>query len=217
MRAVEGGVNFAPMELDEFVVDFASCLKAADAKWPQAANARSKRLFQPGIGPHSEAAAVKLIAAELERYRAAVYERQISTGVPYPEMPRQKCDVCLGVKPSWEWAVEVKLLSFFGDNGKLNDNILMHILSPYPQHRSALTDCLKLSTSTLGRRKAVLIYGFDHDGWPLDPAIDAFEALACAKVHLGPRRSTSFNTLVHPIHNAGRVFGWEVSSNDRAA
>ena len=26
-----------------------------------------------------------------------------------------------------------------GDNGKPNDNMLMHILSPYPQHRSALT------------------------------------------------------------------------------
>jgi len=26
-----------------------------------------------------------------------------------------------------------------GDNGKPNDNMLMHILSPYPAHRSALT------------------------------------------------------------------------------
>ena len=33
------------------------------------------------------------------------------------------------------------MLRFMGDNGKLNDNIVMHILSPYPEHRSALTDC----------------------------------------------------------------------------
>jgi hypothetical protein len=49
--------------------------------------------------------------------------------------------VCLGGPAPWEWAIEVKMLRFMGDNGKLNDNIVMHILSPYPEHRSALTDC----------------------------------------------------------------------------
>jgi hypothetical protein len=38
-----------------------------------------------------------------------------------------------------------------GDNGKLNDNMLMHILSPYPQHRSAVTDCNKLRAGTISR------------------------------------------------------------------
>jgi hypothetical protein len=36
------------------------------------------------------------------------------------------------------------MLRLMGDNGKPNDNMLMHILSPYPSHRSALTDCQKL-------------------------------------------------------------------------
>ncbi len=36
------------------------------------------------------------------------------------------------------------MLRLMGDNGKANDNMLMHILSPYPSHRSALTDCEKL-------------------------------------------------------------------------
>jgi hypothetical protein len=33
------------------------------------------------------------------------------------------------------------MLRLLGDNGKLNDNMLMHVLSPYQAHRSALTDC----------------------------------------------------------------------------
>ena len=41
------------------------------------------------------------------------------------------------------------MLRFLGDNGKPNDNILMHVLSPYPQHRSALTDCEKLARSSV--------------------------------------------------------------------
>jgi len=41
----------------------------------------------------------------------------------------------------------VKMLRLMGDNSKPNDNMLMHILSPYPSHRSALTDCQKLAAS----------------------------------------------------------------------
>ncbi len=45
-------------------------------------------------------------------------------------------------------------MRLMGDNGKPNDNILTHILSPYPAHRSAVTDCAKLLESGLGDRKA---------------------------------------------------------------
>ena len=80
--------------------------------------------------------------------------------------------------PDWTWAIEVKTLRFFGDDGKLNDNMLMHLLSPYAEHRSALTDCDKLARSALHGRKGVLIFGYDHAAWPLDPAIEAFATLA---------------------------------------
>jgi hypothetical protein len=67
---------------------------------------------------------------------------------------------------------------FLGDDGKLNDNMLMHILSPYPEHRRAVTDCLKLACTQVAARRAVLIYGFEHEEWPLEPALHAFEVLA---------------------------------------
>jgi hypothetical protein len=79
-----------------------------------------------------------------------------SFDVPYPAASRQHCDWCLGSPPSWECAIEAKMLRLFGDNGKLNDNMLMHILSPYPAPRSALTDCGKLAGSGLAGRKAMM-------------------------------------------------------------
>jgi len=196
--------------LDRFVHDFAKAVVAADAARPFASNARSKGAFQPGIGPHSEAQTVKLVGAELARLRPSIYGGHLAYGVAYPEAPRQKCDLCVGSASDWEWAIEVKMLRILGDNGKANDNIQMHILSPYPAHRSALTDCEKLADSRLGRQKAILIYGYDADVWPLEPAIAAFEILARARVALGERLSAEFGGLIHPVHSSGRVFAWEL-------
>lgn len=198
------------VSLERFVADFATALVQADAKRPQATNARSKVAFQPGIGPHSEGQTVKLVGDELERRDPHEYAHRIAYGVPYPEVPRQKCDLCIGPVNNWDWAIEVKMLRILGDNGKANDNILMHILSPYPAHRSALTDCEKLGASRLGAQKAVLIYGYDAEAWPLEPAIAAFEALARARVRLGARLTAAIKDLVHPVHASGQVFAWEL-------
>jgi hypothetical protein len=151
---------------------------------------------------------------ELARKFPEKYANRFATSVAYPESPRRKCDLCLGVAPNWDWAIEVKMIRFLGDNGKLNDNILMHVLSPYPEHRSALTDCDKLLQSSIRGRKAILIYGYDHNEWLLDPAIEAFEVLAKSRVRLGARCTSTFADLVHPIHQQGRVFGWEILIGD---
>lgn len=199
------------MHLVDLVQDVATVIKRIDERRPQAANVRTGAVYQPGIGPHPETLAVNLIVAELAGFVPARYSGQLKTGVPYPA-GRQKCDLCIGAAPAWEWAVEIKMLRLMGDNGKPNDNMLMHILSPYPNDRSALTDCRKLVESGLVGRKAVLIYGFDYPKLPMDPAIEAFELLASHSVNLGIRAVASYDALVHPVHRAGRVFGWEVSS-----
>jgi hypothetical protein len=142
-----------------------------------------------------------------------VYQHH-ATNVPYVATPRRRCDLCLGDAPNWEWAMEVKLLRLRGDNGKPNDNMLMHILSPYDEHRSALTDCRKLRESGLPGRKAIVIYGFTTTEWPIEIAIDAFETLARARQRIGVRVSAYFDKLVHPIHNSGGVFAWELRETD---
>jgi hypothetical protein len=104
------------------------------------------------------------------------------------------------------------MLRFMGDNGKPNDNMLMRILSPYPKHRSALTDCQKLVGSGFEQPHAVLIYGYDYDDWPMELAVEAFEQLARYRVQLGPRHLAGFDGLIHPVHQRGGVFVWEISS-----
>jgi hypothetical protein len=198
------------VELIEFVRDFAKGIKLADSRRPVAISQRSKITFQAGIGPHSEAAAIRLVMNELRALDPANYAEYRDDGVSYPNMPGQKCDLCLGVSPKWRWCIEAKLLRLLGDNGKPNDNMLMHILSPYAQHRSAFTDCSKLLASGLEGRKAIVVFGFDHNTWPLDPAIEALEVLAKSRVNLGPRCEAEFQELVHPVHVSGRVFAWEL-------
>jgi hypothetical protein len=177
---------------------------------PRLPNARTGIPYQPGIGPHPETAVVLLVTKELVELSPERYGDRIALGVSYVSSSREKCDLCIGAAPSWEWAAEIKMLRLMGDNGKPNDNMLMHILSPYPAHRSAVTDCAKLGRSGLPGRKAILIYGFDYPGWPMDPAIEAFEMLGRASVALGGRAEAAFTGLIHPVHQCGRVFGWEV-------
>jgi hypothetical protein len=194
------------MELSEFVALLARGIKLADDKQPVALNSRSGCAFQPGIGPHSEAATIDLALAAIETDAddAIACARE----VPYPSSPRTRCDICIG--SPYEWAIEVKMLRLMGDKGKPNDNMLMHILSPYPAHRSALTDCAKLLTSGFECRKAIVILGYDYPEWPMDPAINSFAVLAADAVHVAPSDPAGFDTLVHPIHSRGRVFGWEL-------
>lgn len=198
------------LELRDLVQDIATSIKRIDEQRPQAGNVRTGVLYQPGIGPHPETRAVNLIVRDLPVLRPERYASKLHIGVAYP-VGRQKCDLCIGSSPPWEWAAEVKMLRLMGDNGKPNDNMLMHILSPYPNDRSALTDCIKLVESDLGGRKAIIIYGFDYPGLAMDPAIEAFEVLAARWVTLGTRAVGAYADLVHPVHRTGRVFGWEVT------
>jgi hypothetical protein len=50
------------------------------------------------------------------------------------------------------------MLRLMGDNGKPNDNMLMHILSPYPAHRSAVTDCAKLVRSWGSLSRSISVF-----------------------------------------------------------
>jgi hypothetical protein len=185
------------------VRDFAAGLMLADARRPRWA------AYQPGIGPHTEPQTVALVLAELRRDHPALYG-SVQTGVPYPNSPRQWCDLLITPSGGRAWAVEVKMLRLMGDNGKPNDNILMHILSPYPDDNSALTDCQKLAASGFSGSLAVLIYGYDYDARPMESAVEAFEQLAVQRVRLGPRQVASFDGLIHPVHRRGGVFVWKV-------
>src|SRR5262245_43731320 len=188
------------MELAGFVRDFAAAVTTIDARRP-VFTSRTGRVYQPGIGPHSEDRAVDLILGEMRSVNAAVYAR-LACRVPYGSS-RQTCDVVL----AGEWMIEVKMARFYGDNNKPDDTSIKDLLSPFDVDRSALTDCSKLAAATGSARKAIVIYGFDAPGRPLGLAVEAFETLARRSVSLSARITAPYSGLVHPVHQQGAVFG----------
>ncbi len=124
---------------------------------------------------------------------------------------RQQCDlVILG-----EWAIEFKLLRPFGDNGAEAEHWSENALHPYPGNVSSIGDAIKLIESGFPERKAiVIIFGYEHSVPLIDitVAIDSFEAIAkqVLGIELGERQSAQFDTLIHPVHQQGKVFGWHV-------
>jgi hypothetical protein len=202
------------ISLDTLVADIAFAFSAADARRPAWVSQRSGRQYMPGLGPQAENAAVELMLTELTSRPAY---RAVACGqfLPYPDAPRQKCDLWIGTPVIW--AIEVKMARFRGDNGKPDDTAVKDILSPYESDRSALTDATKLATAGFPAHTAIVIYGFDYPDRPLDPAIDAYETLARERVNLGERAEAAMRPLVHPVHALGRVFGWEISPRHRQA
>jgi hypothetical protein len=91
---------------------FAEGMRLADARAP------TWGTYRPGLGPHTEAQAVALVMAELARRYPSKYGAA-QTNVPYPNAPRQKCDLPVSLIEGRSWAIEVKMLRVMGDNGKL--------------------------------------------------------------------------------------------------
>ena len=191
--------------LDRFLSEFAMGIRIADSRRPQKTSRKGRR-YQEGIGPFTEDETVQLVLDEFpEHWNGCKFERLVA----FPSSPQKKCDLCI-VAPSERLYIEIKMMRLFGDNGKPNDNITMHILSPYPQQRSALTDIQKLTESGFRGEKAIVIYGYDYDEYPMSLMMDCFETLAGDRLRtkMCPRE---FHGLVHPVHRRGAVYGWMLS------
>lgn len=185
--------------LAAFVAAFAHGLRAADARRPVS------KTYRPGTGPHTEDQQIRLAVQAL---RERGIEVRVALGVPYPSAPRQKCDIVIEADEPWH--IEAKLFRPAGDNGKLNDQNLNHILSPFDADRSLLTDCRKLRGAGWPGRIAVLVIAYHWPERPFLPVATAFECLARAEGPIGPRVSYCFDGLIHPHHASGGVHAWEV-------
>jgi hypothetical protein len=125
------------MELGQIVHDFAAGMEVADKRRPRASSSSTAgRFYQPGIGPFRETEAVALTLAELRTVRGGVYAHAGKRRYP---ASRNECDLALGELP--DWTIEVKMARLRRDNGDYEDTTTKKILSPYPDDRSAVTDC----------------------------------------------------------------------------
>jgi hypothetical protein len=190
------------MDLSALVEDIASGLAAVDAE-----RAVHKQ-FQAGIGPFGEADAVRAALAWLKQTNPSRYSKSATKRLPDLLIPG-------------EWAVELKVVRPFGDNGLSAEHWSENVLHPYAGNTSSLGDYLKLLSSGLPERKAVVIFGYEHTPAkiPLEPAISGFELLATnlLQLHLSPRIEALRQNLVHPVHQQLRVYGYEVLGHRQAA
>ena len=196
----------ADMDLARFIADFARGLGLADRRRPQC------RRYLPGIGPFDEPEAIRLVFQELAALDPVAYDpASWALEALFPGNTSQRLDIRLGPSDAPLWAIEVKMMRLLRNNGDVEPSAVGHLLSPH--EASALVDCEKLVRSFLPGRKAILIYGFDYDAYPLQPMLDAFELLARLRVRLIERHSADFAFLVHPHHRCGSVVAWEIASS----
>lgn len=157
------------MELQELVENFAAGLTELDSTESQTRfSPRTGEAYLPGVKSMTESGLVEAMNAWLGSRRTDMFvnEEAHSIGVPYPTLPRTKCDFVFSsvepVEPP-EWAVEVKNVTLIGNNGKRNDFAVAKVLSPFLKDRSLLHDVLRLRTYPLGRRHAAMGYSFSYD------------------------------------------------------
>jgi hypothetical protein len=194
------------LSLGEVVSDFADAFKAVDETRPQGGS--RTRTYRPGIGPLTEADAVSRALQYLKESKRSSYYREASPK-RYPNS-RQQCDLVIPT----EWAIEFKLLRPFGDNGVEAEHWSENALHPYPGNVSSIGDSFKLIESGFPERKAIVTFCYEHSPPLIDTtvAIESFEAIAkqAVGIKLGARQSAEFGSLIHPVHQQGKVFGWQV-------
>jgi hypothetical protein len=112
------------------------------------------------------------------------------------------------------WALEIKIVRPFGDNGKPAENWSVNLLHPYYGNTSLLGDCLKLQAMMRSEQKGVIAIGYEHNPAqiPLEPLWKAFEVVAAAvlNINLGARTEVNREGLIHPVHQPLVVVGWKV-------
>jgi hypothetical protein len=159
--------------------------------------------FQPGVGPYGEPQLLKLIAKYLNHLPP--YNNKVMT--------KRTPDLLIPSK----WAMEFKIARPFGDNGKEAEDWSVNLLHPYAGNISTIGDCFKLLNLQSNERLAVVVIGYEHipPKINLNTLIKAFEVIAryVSDIRLSPRIERRRDGLVHPVHQAVRIFAWEVVNN----
>lgn len=192
----------ASISLSEFINDFGAALKLGDAR--QLAH----KHFRPGIGPFGEADTIKIALKILKEDNPKRYSKARTKRHPDLLIPN-------------EWQIEFKVVRPFGDNGREAENWSQNVLHPYPGHISSLGDCLTLLDSTLVERRAIVVYGYEHEPprISLEPCISGFEILAhdLLAVKLSERLGVVAGGLIHPVHQVLKIYAWEIQGHTSGA
>ena len=184
--------------MHEIVEEFAEALKVIDDSRAPFKN------FQPGVGPYWEPQVTRksliyLIDEYPKKYKGAKTKRTPDVLIPN------------------RWALEFKIVRPFGDNGKEAEHWSQNLLHPYAGNVSSIGDVMSLMKLDIKERKGIVVFTYEHNPPIIDLSlmIDCFEHLAIQVLGLplGSRQVAVLESLIHPIHQQAKVYGWEVFSD----
>jgi len=179
------------MDLRTVIADIADALKLIDSSSP------AFRTYLPGVGPYGEPQLLKLVCQHLNTFH------RYGFGVKTMRTP----DLLI----KGQWALEVKIVRPFGNDGKLGRKLVRNLLHPYPGNTSLLGNCLKLRSLECEERRAVLAITYAHDPPQIDlePLVGSFELIAAQilTIGLGERITAERTGPIHPINRRLTVMG----------
>jgi hypothetical protein len=207
------------LELIDIVKRFAEGIVAVDqAIDNHKFNAQRDLTYSPGVKTLGERDLVQEVAnwwvsSHPEDFNSAS-TFQLATEVKYPEIPRAKCDLILSTDGSPmdepEWAIEVKHISFAGNNGKNNDFNVQKMLSPYLKDRSLIHDIQRLKAHPMGTKQAVLGYCFEYTTDSMREAHSRFTSASDLEILKNLKKVLHTNQgplIIDPVANfADQVF-----------
>ena len=159
--------------LKNFVEDFAKSMEIMDKILPPAVNVKTKKEYQKGIGPYQEKPFVKHVTNDMKTRNPELWSN-ITLEEKYPNERYKSCDVVVNNN----FFIEIKAIRKMRDNGTQEEFLVNHILSPYENDKSFLTDTKKLLNSDFEGEKAVVFYGYDYEVAPMDIIVGCYELIA---------------------------------------
>jgi hypothetical protein len=116
-------------------------------------------------------------------------DQKCSLAHRYPDVMRARCDLVIlkhdraGETIRSDWAIEFKRIAFVGNNGKNNDFGLAKVISPYLKDRSLIHDVRRLRSSSIAKKKAVIMYGFEYDKASIQESKDTCARIGVSEVY----------------------------------
>ena len=194
------------MELAIIVNAVADTLKRWDSEAPV-----DQQKFRPGIGPFREAQLVRELSRRISN--TGICGRTVN--VQTHGTPDMSLTVVMDDSPQERWAMEVKIVRPFGDNGKIAENWSQNLLHPYEGNVSLMGDAIKLMGTNDFDRKGLIAIGYEHSPAEisLDPLLFSFEIVSKSVLNLPLSKRVEFkrDRLIHPVHQVVRCVGWELS------
>jgi len=159
------------------------------------------RNYQPGVGPYGEPQLVRKVLEYLRRNYPDKYLNSVTKRLP---------DVLIHN----QWAVEIKIVRPFGDNGKEAEHWSQNLIHPYEGNVSSIGDAIKLQKSEFNERIGIIVIAYEHN----PPIIDVQVLVKCFEhicreildMSLGERNTARIKDLIHPVHQQCTVYGWEL-------